>query len=1098
VRKLALSILCISALIAVLSIAAFATVQPPKEWLDQSAANRQRWDEMRPQLQQWEAGNPPETRLPEGQALEGIITRFGELRGEHAVSASSDDSGYGKFDLNNDGMIDQYDVLELGYQPTVRKHVALAGSKGVNKVFVVRVEFSDQAADTDAWDYDYMNDLLLADGTGANPSFRDYYQEVSYGDLDIQGTIDNQGNHDGWYTAPNTRDYYKNNIMELLLFAAQSVDDHTDFSDFDVDGDGYVDSFMLFYPYTEFSGGLWPHMSSGMNYYADGVIVDIHYVSGLGGSFSDSYNMCCAGHEYGHVMGAVDLYDYGYDSDGVGRWSMMAYNYDTTFRPPAFDPWHRMQFGWLTPIVITEDTTALSIPQVETNRFALKLWKNGNPGDEYFLVENLQKVGTDATRPGAGLMIFHCDDTKTNNNDQTHKLVDVECADGLDANGKDHLDYYQESGGNNGDANDPFYSGNNIAFNFTSNPPSKSYAGADSYVKVENISASGATMTADISVETGTNPSVTITAPTGGSTVSGNVTFSADATASGARTISKVDFYANGCFVGTDTTASGNSFSVTWNSTTCFNTEVPISAKATDSAGETTTASINVTPDNPGIWPFTDDCESLTNFATFNPSGNAFWELKTDFYNSASHSIGIGGGTGGYDYNEHDRLYTPLLDLNGATAPTIGFYIRYRVSNAMDNVRVYVVSEDGTTETQLKAYTGTDLSWKSHAVYLDDWAGEKVFIAFELNSTSLSHDTNGGAWVDDVDLHERSAAPTIDSITPADGSDVSGEVNIQVDASDDIAVTYVAWWMNGDYYGADTTEPFEISWNSREVFNGSVQVTVKAFDRDEQFDTADVTYNVTNSYKSTPYLEAFEDSGVFADDWIVRDSSGPGTWQLSGYRYYQGAQSVYCGIAADHQYGAYEYDWLISPTIELTGVSALILFSNHWYSTEAGYDFARVYATTDLDTWDLLGSWDGSSGGWQRMMVSLSAYSVPVKLAFLLQSDPLSTGEGWYVDGVIVRPAPVVDSVSPNRAYIGQTVTISGHDFGGSYFPGVLELSGHGVVTGGEVTSWSDTEIVLSVPAGTTSGDIVLYGCDTGKALTIVLPAPTLGSLGQY
>ncbi len=1088
-NKLALLITWIFASIAILSIAASATVQPPKEWLDKSEANRQKWDLMRPQLQQWEAGNPPETRLQEGLALEGITSRFGELRGSHAMSADGTDTGYGKIDLNFDGVVDQFDILELGYQPVNRKHVSIAGSQGINKIIAVRVEFSDQAANP-AWDYNYSNNLLLADG-GTNASFRDYYQEVSYGKLDIQGTIDNEGPSNGWYTAPNTRNYYKNNIMELLLFAAQSIDDHTNFADYDVDGDGYVDSFMLFYPYTEFDGGLWPHMSSGMNYFADGVIVDIHYVSGFGGAFSDSNNMCCAGHEYGHIMGAVDLYDYGYDSAGCGRWSMMAYNYDDVFKPPSFDPWHKKQFGWITPLVVTEDTTTMSIPQMETNPFALQLWKNGNPGDEYFLVENLQKVGTDATRPGAGLMIFHCDDAKTNNNDQTHKLVDVECATGLDANGKDHLDYTS----NNGDANDPFRSGNNATFNFTSNPPSKSYAGADSYVKVQNISVSGTTMTADISVETGTNPAVSITAPTNGNTVSGDVTFSADATGSGVRTISKVDFYANGCLVGTDTTASGNSFSVTWNSTTCFNAEVPISAKATDSAGETTTTTINVTPDNAGIWPFTDDCEDMYNFAASNPSGGGFWQLKTNSYNSPTHSIGIGTG---YDYNEHDRLYTPLLDLTGVTAPTLAFYVSYRVTNSLDNVRVFVVSEDGTTETQIKAYTGTDLSWKSHAVYLDDWAGQKVFVAFELNSTSLSRDTGGGVWVDDIDLHERSTAPTIDSITPADGSDISGTIAIQVEASDDVGVTYVAFWVNGDYFGADTAEPFEVAWNTREVFNGDALVTVTAFDRDEQSDTVDVTYHVTNTYKPAPYLESFEDSGTFADEWTVDNQSGPGTWQLSNYRYFQGIQSAYCGIEADHQYGAYEFDTLISPTIDVTSISAPILFSTHWYETEAGYDYVRVYATTDFVSWDLLGPRDGSSGGWQGLGASLAAYTQPVKLAFLLQSDPSVTGEGWYVDDVMVRTAPVVDSIAPGRGVRGQSLTISGHNFGDSYYPSALALNGHGSVTGAEVSSWSDTEIVFTVPSDATSGEIMIYGHDTGVWLAIVLPAPTLGGTDQY
>ena len=1082
--------LALAAILA-MSIVAAATVQPPQEWLDESEANRRLWDEMRPTLQDWLAGEVEPFRLPTEDALVAMAAHFGETQESRTIALDDEELRFAHLDLNFDGVIDQFDVLELGYQPEPGKRVSAANTKGTNKIIVVRVEFSDVPANA-AWDYDYAYDLLLADGTGANPSFHDVYEEVSYGDLNIEGTIDDEGNHDGWYTAPNTKQYYKSHIGELLLFAAQSIDDHTDFSDFDCDGDGYVDSFILFYPYTEFSGGLWPHMSSGMNYYADGVIVDVHYVSGFGGAFTDSNNMCCAAHEYGHIMGAVDLYDYGYDSDGVGRWSMMAYNYDSTFRPPAFDPWHRMQFGWITPIVVTEDEALYSIPQIATNRFALKLWTNGDPGDEYFLVENRQKVGTDATRPGDGLMIYHIDDTKTNNDDQTHKLVDVECADGLDGNNKDHLDYRDD--GNNGDAYDPFYLGNNTAFNYTSNPPSKSYADDDSYVKVENISASGSTMTADIYVETGTHPTVTITAPTADSTVGGDVTFSADATAYDTRTITRVDFYANDYFVGFDTTGESDSYSITWNSRTCYNTTVDILARATDSAGETYSDVISVTVDNDGQWPFSDDFTDTDNWAILDPSGDAYWELKTNTYSSSPSCIGLGAG---YDYNEHDRILSPLLDLTSATEPTITYYLRYRVSNSMDNVRVYVITEDGSVETQVKSYTGNDLTWKSRAAYLDDWEGEKVFVAFELNSTSISRDTGGGAWLDDVDLHERSDPPSINGISPPDDSDVSGNVLIEVDATDDEEVTYVGFWIDGDYVGEDTTEPFSFSWNSRHVFNGDVNVLARAYDRDDQTDEVEVTYHVSNALFTPLYDFDFEDADHFADHWQVIDASGPGTWQLSTYRFFRGSYSAYCGQASIHQYGAYEYDWLIMPTVDLTGVLSPILYFHHWWNTEANYDYAKVYVTTDLDTWDFLGRYHGS-GSWQYDVYDLSSYNQPVKVAFMLDSDPLVVGEGWYLDDAMMRAFPQVDSLTPDRAIRGETLTIAGQNFGDGHYPGALEFAGHGELLAGEITSWSDTEIVLDVPSDTLSGNVWLWGCDTGKKLTIVLPPPTLGGLTQY
>ncbi len=318
-----------------------------------------------------------------------------------------------------------------------------------------------------------------------------------------------------------------------------------------------------------------------------------------------------------------------------------------------------------------------------------------------------------------------------------------------------------------------------------------------------------------------------------------------------------------------------------------------------------------------------------------------------------------------------------------------------------------------------------------------------------------------------------------------------------MDATDDEEVTYVGFWLDGDYVGADTSEPFSFSWNSRHVFNGDVEVVAKAYDVDEQSDQVTVTYHVNNPLFSPTYFFDFEDATHFSDHWQIIDASGPGTWQLSTYRLHRGLYSVYCGQASTHQYGAYEYDWLIMPTVDLSGVLDPFLYFHHWWNTEANYDYVKVYVTTDLDTWYFLGQYHGT-GAWQRAIYDLSGYNVPVKVAFLLQSDPLVVGEGWYLDDVMVRPFPEIDSLTPSRAYLGQTVTIAGQSFGDGFYTGALALSGHGDVSASEITSWSDEEIVLDVPGDTTTGNIELWGQDTGAELTIVLPPPTLESLTQH
>src|SRR5690606_32886289 len=97
----------------------------------------------------------------------------------------------------------------------------------------------------------------------------------------------------------------------------------------------------------------------------------------------------------------------------------------------------------------------------------LLLWKNGVMGDEYFLVENRQRTGWDSALPAGGLLIYHCDDAVTTQNDRQwwwtgsegstrggHYVVALEQADGLF-----NLERVGTGSSNSGDAGDPFVAG---------------------------------------------------------------------------------------------------------------------------------------------------------------------------------------------------------------------------------------------------------------------------------------------------------------------------------------------------------------------------------------------------------------------------------------------------------------------------------------------------------------------------------------------------------------------------------------------------------------------------------------------------------------
>jgi immune inhibitor A len=372
------------------------------------------------------------------------------------------------------------------------------------KAIVILVDFIDNVGTAPVAHYD---SLLSSCGCYPTGSMRDYYLEVSYGSVEFITTVV------GWFRLPQPYTYYTDssygfgnypmNAQRMAEDAVWAADSVVDFSLFDNDMDGYVDALFIVHagPGAEVTGNvnhIWSHAWTTVNVpYVDSVYA-LHYSTepedGKIGVFS---------HEAGHaIFGLPDLYDYDYDSRGIGNWSLMAFgcwnNYGRT--PSHMDAYCRIQSGFVTPQIVTQNQDSVLIPNVTYNPIIYKLWQNGLPGTEYFLVENRLQSGFDSHLPWHGLLIYHVDETMPNNNNQWypghtgpyHYKVAVEQSDGL---------WQLEQNSNSGNSGDP-YPGtpNQPAYNDTTVPDTKDYDFISTYVAVENISDPGDTMIADFRV----------------------------------------------------------------------------------------------------------------------------------------------------------------------------------------------------------------------------------------------------------------------------------------------------------------------------------------------------------------------------------------------------------------------------------------------------------------------------------------------------------------------------------------------------------------------------------------------------------------------
>ncbi|MBN2081440.1 M6 family metalloprotease domain-containing protein [bacterium] len=1090
--------------------AALAVVMPEEEWFD-SPDKYELWQEMWPVLNDWEFNTQEALTGPPKASLAGIREHLGRADNEVAqeLGLAADAPDVYRYDLNFDGRVDQFDVLELGYEVRPpQKQASLAPSHGTNKWIVLRADFSDQSANYTTYDIDYFEERFF-DEDATKPSVNDYYQEVSYGALSIAGTVWGGGSYgDGWHKGAHTKSWYINNGGNYLVAEAVAAADATvDFSDFDVDGDGYVDTCICFYPNQVYSGGLWPHRSSGLNIHVDGVIVDSYFLTGYD-TGDDSKTMVISVHEYGHILGLPDLYDIDYSSNGVGKWSLMSNNYDTSQLVPSPDPWCKIALGWVEPVVITDDVTGYSLGCFQDGPNVLKIWTNGLEGDQYFLVSNYRKKKTDANRPGEGLLVWHIDDSRgggnQDNKNENRKHVDVESARGYnnpaDTNPKDPLDAKQDYG----HANDPFFSGNSDSsytgvFDDDANPFARDYPnpGEDTYIKLSNFSTVGDTMTLDIQVVTATAPTCAITSHADDDAVSATITVTVDATATGARTIDHVEFYLNGAYYGAD---SSSPYSLEIDTRPIYDgTGRELKAVAVDSAGEIDTDTVSIDVSNAATaLAWSDDFESgIGAWAAYDFMGDQAWASK-DIAATGVKSAGVGGSSG-YDYDENDWLVSRKFDLTGTTHPLIRWRQRYRVASGENTCLVLVTDDDGATFDQLESMTGTNLEWHPMAVDLVDYVGAEVQVVFNLNGSSLNNITSeGGWWIDDFEIHEQSSTPAVLSITPGDGSVLSGVETITVTASDDEGVLAVEFLVDGtDLVHVDYAAPFSYDWNSDWVFNGSHSFKAVAYDADLQSADLTVGWTTSNSGSSLPFSEYFNaDPGTA---WRVIKAGGAGEWHWLATAGYGSSGGMRFAIPGDDAYDNNDNDWLISPTVNITGTDPGLGFLHKYDIEPPPYDFGRVYITTDLTNWTELEYFSGyNQTTWRAHGERLDSYvSTPVKLAFFFESDGGLTVDGWWVDEVEVTAAPQISGVVPTTVLPGAALTISGSGFGdGSAhdFPTVL-INNVAATTG----SWSDTSITVTVP-DTSSGDVVVvrHGiASDGYAITVRPLAPVIDDLEQ-
>ncbi len=88
--------------------------------------------------------------------------------------------------------------------------------------------------------------------------------------------------------------------------------------------------------------------------------------------------------------------------------------------------------------------------------------------------------------------------------------------------------------------------------------------------------------------------------------------------------------------------------------------------------------------------------------------------------------------------------------------------------------------------------------------------------------------------------------PTVNITEPNDGDTVSGAVSISADASDDLGINRVEFYIDGVLKYSDSAPPYGFTWDSTEVGDGSHDILAIAYDTSNQTATHKITVNTSN------------------------------------------------------------------------------------------------------------------------------------------------------------------------------------------------------------------------------------------------------------
>ena len=364
--------------------------------------------------------------------------------------------------------------------PVTQNKSHYAAPKGKIYSLTLLVDFSDKPAPVTVKEVEEWLNKEGFNKDGCNGSVRDYYLDISNGQLDLTNEVY------GWYRAKHPKSWYEglqgySGSDSLMKEVFEYFDPQVDFSRYDNDKDGTTEAINIVYAGAgqTWGQGLWPHSGWSGNVVKDGVRLTNHQMTDMPGKFSIYVFV----HESGHmIFGWPDLYWYG-DYCTMG-------NRANDLNHVAINDFYRADQGWIPFVDVTSED--VSLETTKPSEVCYRYKNPARPEKEGLVWSYVRNTGRNKVLKGSGLLMQHYDfsiDGNSASNKLTLRVVHANAA------GKSNDNVADQWPNPGSDANAFFKSGTYSEFSDDKYPAIRWYNGSQTGLKITDIGTPGETLT---------------------------------------------------------------------------------------------------------------------------------------------------------------------------------------------------------------------------------------------------------------------------------------------------------------------------------------------------------------------------------------------------------------------------------------------------------------------------------------------------------------------------------------------------------------------------------------------------------------------------